>query len=56
LFADEQYRDVFGVVGDYQSHHRVYAREGQPCVRCHKPIMRVKTVGRSSFFCPRCQA
>jgi formamidopyrimidine-DNA glycosylase len=54
--ADEQYRDVFGAVGGFQSRHRVYGREGQACPRCRQRIARVKTGGRSTFFCPRCQA
>jgi len=53
--ADEQYRDLFGEVGDYQNQHQVYDREGQPCRRCRQGIVRVKTNGRSTFLCPRCQ-
>ncbi len=53
--ADAQYRDVFGRVGAFQHHHRVYDREGQACTRCRAPIVRIKTGGRSTFFCPRCQ-
>ena len=53
--ADEQYRDLFGEVGDFQGQHQVYDREGQPCRRCRNSIVRVKTGGRSSFFCEHCQ-
>ncbi len=53
--ADEQYRDVFGEVGDFQSLHNVYDREGQPCRRCRSPIVRHKTQGRSTFMCEQCQ-
>lgn len=53
--ADEQYRDLFGVVGAYQKLHKVYDREGQLCPCCRSEIVRVKANGRSSFFCPRCQ-
>jgi formamidopyrimidine-DNA glycosylase len=53
--ADEQYRDLFGEVGDYQSQHKVYDREGEACRRCRSPIAREKVSGRSTFFCPRCQ-
>jgi formamidopyrimidine-DNA glycosylase len=53
--ADEQYRDLFGRIGRYQEHHKVYAREGRPCVRCATPVERVRSGGRSSFFCPSCQ-
>jgi formamidopyrimidine-DNA glycosylase len=53
--ADEQYRDIFGEVGDYQRLHNVYDREGEACPRCRSVIVRVKANGRSSFYCPRCQ-
>jgi formamidopyrimidine-DNA glycosylase len=53
--ADEQYRDLFGEVGDFQSQHKVYDREGEPCPRCRSPIARVKWQGRSSFLCEQCQ-
>jgi formamidopyrimidine-DNA glycosylase len=53
--ADEQYRDLFGEVGDFQSQHKVYDREGHPCRRCRNPIVREKAAGRSTFFCSRCQ-
>ena len=53
--ADEQYRDLFGAVGDYQSQHKVYDKEGEPCRRCRTPIVRLKGQGRSTFLCPQCQ-
>ncbi len=53
--ADEQYRDLFGELGDYQGSHQVYDREGQPCRRCRNPIVRVKLGGRSTFLCEHCQ-
>lgn len=54
--ADEQYRDLFGELGGFQKRHRVYAREGQACTRCGGTIVRMPFAGRSSFFCPGCQA
>jgi formamidopyrimidine-DNA glycosylase len=53
--ADEQYRDLFGEVGEYQSQHQVYDREGQACRRCRSPIVRERVAGRSTFFCRQCQ-
>ena len=53
--ADEQYRDLFGEVGEFQSQHKVYDREGEACRRCRSTIVRVKANGRSSFLCPQCQ-
>jgi formamidopyrimidine-DNA glycosylase len=52
---DEQYRDIFGDLGEFQRLHNVYDREGEACPRCRSTIVRVKTNGRSSFFCPQCQ-
>jgi formamidopyrimidine-DNA glycosylase len=48
--------DAEGLPGDYQRHHRVYGREGKRCARCTTPIRRVIVAGRSSYFCPKCQA
>jgi formamidopyrimidine-DNA glycosylase len=53
--ADEQYRDIFGAVGEFQRLHNVYDREGLACPRCRATIVRVKANGRSAFFCPHCQ-
>jgi formamidopyrimidine-DNA glycosylase len=53
--ADEQYRDLFGEVGDYQDQHQAYDREGLACRRCRSTIVRVKSGGRSTYFCEHCQ-
>jgi formamidopyrimidine-DNA glycosylase len=53
--ADQQYRDLYGKVGGYAAEHKVYAREGEACRRCRKPIARVKWGGRSTFLCESCQ-
>ncbi len=34
----------------------VYDREGLPCRRCRTPIERIAQAGRSTYFCPKCQA
>jgi len=34
----------------------VYDREGKPCRRCRTPVERVVQAGRSTYFCPSCQA
>ena len=49
------YVDSEGNRGEFQFRHRVYQREGKPCVRCKEKIRRVIVAGRSSHFCPRCQ-
>jgi len=51
----DQYVQVSGEAGDYAGHHKVYDREGQPCLRCKTKIKRISLGGRGTYFCPRCQ-
>jgi formamidopyrimidine-DNA glycosylase len=44
-----------GLQGSYQREFRVYGCTGRPCQRCKKPIERIRLVGRSTHYCPRCQ-
>ena len=49
------YVDAAGEPGFFQFQHRVYGREGEPCLTCGAPIKRVVIAGRSSHYCPKCQ-
>jgi formamidopyrimidine-DNA glycosylase len=49
------YVDADGEEGFFQLQHRVYGREGEPCLVCKTAIKRVVIGGRSSHYCPRCQ-
>ena len=49
------YVDAEGREGFFQLKHRVYGREGKPCLVCKTPIKRVIIAGRSSHYCPNCQ-
>jgi formamidopyrimidine-DNA glycosylase len=54
--SDGTYRNALNQAGDYQNHHRVYDRAGEPCPRCGDvPIRRIVQAQRSTFFCPACQ-
>ncbi len=44
-----------GEEGFFQLQHRVYGREGEPCLVCKTPIKRVVIAGRSSHYCSICQ-
>ena len=44
-----------GEEGFFQLQHRVYGREGEPCLVCKTPVKRVVIGGRSSHYCPKCQ-
>jgi len=48
------YVDSEGEEGFFQLQHRVYGREGEPCLVCKTPIKRVVIAGRSSHYCPKC--
>ncbi|HIK45332.1 MAG TPA: DNA-formamidopyrimidine glycosylase [Leptolyngbyaceae cyanobacterium M65_K2018_010] len=52
-FSD--YRDIYGVNGNYGGVAWVYDRAGRPCRVCQTPIRRLKLAGRSAHYCPRCQ-
>lgn len=49
------YVDADGEEGFFQLQHRVYGREGEPCLLCKTPVRRVVFIGRSSHYCPKCQ-
>jgi len=49
------YVDADGEEGFFQLQHRVYGREGEPCLVCRTHIKRVVLTGRSSHYCPKCQ-
>jgi formamidopyrimidine-DNA glycosylase len=53
-FSD--FRDLTGTNGNYGNAAWVYRRGGQPCRVCGITIRRDKLSGRSSHWCPSCQA
>jgi formamidopyrimidine-DNA glycosylase len=54
--GDGTYRNAINGEGQYQNHHRVYARGGERCQTCDaSKIIRIVQTQRSTFYCPRCQ-
>lgn len=51
----DQYVQLSGQPGDYERYHKVYNREGKPCLVCKSPIKRISLGGRGTYFCPKCQ-
>jgi len=51
----DQYVQLSGNPGDYAKYHKVYGREGKPCLVCKTPIKRTALGGRGTYFCPKCQ-
>ncbi len=50
------YRLPDGSGGSMQDEFRVYGRGGEPCDRCGAPIARTRVAGRTTWYCPTCQA
>lgn len=49
------YRQPDGRPGEFQAHHAVYGRQGEPCVRCGTRIRKIVLGGRGTHYCPKCQ-
>lgn len=49
------YVDANGNRGWFQTLHRVYGREGEPCLACGTPIRKIIVAQRGTHYCPRCQ-
>ena len=51
----KDYVDGEGHQGNNQNNLKVYGRNGEPCIKCGKPVEKKVIGGRSSHFCPKCQ-
>jgi len=52
---DDLYVNVNGESGYFDRSLHAYGRQGQPCHRCGRPLVREAFMNRSSYRCPRCQ-
>jgi len=52
---DDLYVNVNGESGYFDRSLHVYGREGDPCDRCGRTIVREPFMNRSSYRCPACQ-
>ena len=52
---DSLYVNVNGESGYFEHGLNAYGREGMPCKRCGRPMVRESFMNRSSYRCPRCQ-
>lgn len=53
--TDRNYVDAFGKKGSYLNFAKVFRKEGQPCPRCGKTIIKIRVAGRGTHICPFCQ-
>jgi formamidopyrimidine-DNA glycosylase len=49
------YVQADGELGFFQDRFAVYGRDGQPCPRCGRLIVRIVLGQRATYFCQRCQ-
>lgn len=52
---DAQYLNVNGESGYFSHSLKAYGRQGKPCPRCGRLIVRERFMNRGSHFCPHCQ-
>ncbi|MFB0900539.1 MAG: bifunctional DNA-formamidopyrimidine glycosylase/DNA-(apurinic or apyrimidinic site) lyase [Dehalococcoidia bacterium] len=49
------YKDLLGNSGYHQTKVAVYGRVDKKCLRCSQKIIKTRVVGRSTFYCSKCQ-
>lgn len=51
----DDYQQTDGSRGSFQKKHQVYGRFKKSCLRCGQLIRKIILLGRSTFYCSRCQ-
>jgi formamidopyrimidine-DNA glycosylase len=51
----DDFRNADGAEGAFQDRFLAYGREGEPCVRCGRPIRKLRAAGRGTYVCESCQ-
>jgi formamidopyrimidine-DNA glycosylase len=50
------YRDADGREGNFQALLQVYGRGSRPCLKCGRPLEKLRLAGRTTVFCRNCQS
>jgi len=51
----DDFRHPDGVQGSFQDRFLVHLREGEPCPRCTRPVVKLRAAGRGTYACEACQ-
>jgi formamidopyrimidine-DNA glycosylase len=51
----DDFRHVDGVRGSFQDQFLVHRREGEPCGRCGRAVVKMVVAGRGTYVCESCQ-
>jgi formamidopyrimidine-DNA glycosylase len=53
--TDRNYVNAEGKKGSYIEFAQVFRKEGTPCPRCGTEIIKIRSAGRGTHLCPKCQ-
>ena len=51
----DDFRNPDGSRGVFQHRFLIHLREGEPCVRCGRPVKKMRAAGRGTYVCESCQ-
>ncbi|MEY2664944.1 MAG: formamidopyrimidine-DNA glycosylase [Candidatus Parcubacteria bacterium] len=51
----QHFEDTDGNKGNFTNHLQVFGKQKTPCPRCSAIIIKTKTAGRGTHYCPKCQ-
>jgi formamidopyrimidine-DNA glycosylase len=51
----DDFRHPDGARGAFQDRFLIHLREGEPCVRCGRAVVKMRAAGRGTYVCERCQ-
>ncbi len=51
----DDFRNPDGAKGSFQDRFLVHLRDGEPCIRCGRTIVKLRAAGRGTYVCPNCQ-
>ncbi len=51
----QHFEDTDGNKGNFTNHLQVFGKQKTPCPRCRTLILKTKTAGRGTHYCPKCQ-
>ena len=51
----QHFVDTGGDNGNFTDYLKVFGKQGEPCSRCKKLIIKIRCAGRGTHYCPGCQ-
>jgi formamidopyrimidine-DNA glycosylase len=51
----DDFRHPDGAEGSFQDRFLVHLRDGEPCVRCGRTVVKMRAAGRGTYVCESCQ-